>query len=44
MIISLKVILLICSVISFALHAFGVAARVNFDGLGKAFFVASFLA
>lgn len=42
--ITLKLALLICSVICFALHGFGVAARVNFDGLGKAFFVASFLA
>ena len=39
-----KIILLIYSVVSFVLGAFGVAAKVNFDQLGKAFFVASLLA
>lgn len=41
--VSLKLVCLLLSVICFALGAFGVSARVNFDQLGKAFFVASFL-
>jgi hypothetical protein len=42
--ITLKIVLLICSVVSFALNAFGVTTKVNLDALGKAFFVASLLA
>lgn len=40
---SIKVILLVLSVICFALGAAGVAAKVNWDQAGKGFAVASLL-
>lgn len=38
----LKLVLAIASVIFFGLSGFGVAAKVNWDGLGKACAVAAF--
>lgn len=43
---TIKLVLLVLSAVCFTLSGLGVkagAAALNFDGLGKAFFVASFL-